>query len=77
MKAYQCKICYTSTGTSTTHICIFNKVDHLEAQNNKLKAALQLWKKSFYCDGETQEKADLKELSFNEFVPAVEELDLD
>lgn len=33
-----------------------------------LVAALKMWRKSFYCDGETEEKAQAKELAFNEFV---------
>lgn len=43
-------------------------------ERDALRAAVDMWKLSFYCDGETPEKAALKELRFNQFVEMVEKL---
>ena len=74
--AYQCSTCNSYIANSDTHICIYDRMDDLQRQNESLKAAILLWMKSFYCDGETPEKANLKEMYFNDFVKAVEVLDL-
>lgn len=75
--AWQCDNCNHWTANGDKHNCINVEVERLQGENEELKRALRTWKLSFYCDGETPEKAELKELNFNNFVSLVEELDLD
>lgn len=54
-----------------------HKYELVKEENSDLRNALEMWKLSFYCDGETKEKSDMKCLRFNQFVEMVEKLRLD
>ena len=47
----------------------------IKRERDKLQEVLDMWKLSFYCDGETPEKSNLKSFRFNQFTEMIKKLD--